>query len=354
MKQIIFVISITILFAACSRTIPLYTDDSFEPNLVISAILGPQMPIQVYVSKTALPTQLDSTIFIKDAKVQILENEQVVANLSLKYPEMLQEEYMNAWLEGLRPYYTADYQLLDGHTYTLKIEAMGKTITKEFSFPEKVSNVAVNFNGFPWAMIEENGWYNCNYDSTVTLTINDIPGKNYYMIDLFIKQPEFFWDSINGVLTDSVIVFEEQHLGLYSADIMNDIKGIMVQIPYISAEYSAGNSFYFAYSYLYSDALFNQSVLTFNNYLHLYQYLKENQDLVIYYRLITVSEDLFNYYISEEKVFNTEDNPFVEPVNLYSNIESTEDYGLIATYNYHFDSIVIPFSNIEIFEDFEK
>jgi hypothetical protein len=311
------------------KDIELYNSDNFKPNLVVTALLGPSDEIKVYVSKTALPALLDTNVFIKDAKVQILENETVVSELSLTYPEI---DTFNEYQPLIRPYYSSDYKLLDGHKYTVRVEALNKTITKEVTFPEKVNLLSIkipdNFLNLDYI---DGNLYTYYFDTTINIIIDDPITTNYYMPDFYANIPYYYLDQ-NGEPTDSLI-FKKTRC-FWQFDEVNEVQYVYGTYPYETEDHWLGCS-------IISDVNFNG--LQYNIKLNLQGYVtvREGEDIKLYCKLVTISEDLNRFFVSAEKAENSQGNPFVEPVNLYSNIESDEDYGLITGYNYTIDSIII-------------
>ncbi len=331
MKTIVYISVIMLLLAGCSKTIPLYNDDSFEPNLVVSAFLAPGDSIRVIVTKTEKPAQLDSNVFIHDAKVQIIENGQVVANLH-------ENTDIYAALDNLKHYaYTSDYQLLEGHTYTVKVQALGKTITKDVTFPPKVeisSIITPQNNDFINFLTQDfDTLWGIYFDTTFTITFDDPPEQeNYYMFDFMVSYPIIGYDSTY------TSAFAEGYFQIpiefYFSVFDENFKYITGTLPYYADRYFS--------CIILPDAEFNGNTFSVKVSINGQTMAFDGDSLKIYCKLITISKDLFKYYVSEEKARNTAGNPFVEPVNLYSNIESEEDFGIITGYNYTIDSVTIP------------
>jgi hypothetical protein len=306
----------------------LYNQSNFKPNLDVTALLCPNEVANVYVSKTAPPEQLDSTVIISDAKVQLLENEAVVSDLSYY-------EYSH-FLDVCRPFYSSDFIMQEGHQYTLKVEALGKTITKEVSFPEKVriSSIEVPENCIVADIVDTDEVYSeYHIDTSIYITIDDPQGENYYMIDFSISNYSFGYNNTTGEI-DTLFQKLPTHCDWYFDDDFADIKYVFGTFPYSIDNMWNG-------SYIIPDINFNGHQYRFKVKFYAFFGMPKDSSATLYYKLITISKDLYRYYVSAQKSQYSQDNPFVEPVNLYSNIESDEDYGLITGYNYTIDSIII-------------
>ena len=341
MKNIITALIITVSLTACTKIIDIYNNDDFEPDLVVSSITAPGDKFKVVVSKTALPRQLDTTSYITNAVVQLYEDDILLENLQIVYPEP-EEQYepvdsffniFEAFENFKPPYYQSEYTAEDGHNYTIKVEAIDETVLKTFSFPDKVSSIDIALDDIEIEPIEngemENGYFYFGGNAVANIIINDPPGKNYYMIDFFNYSYIFHFDTINHVLTDSII--GQQELTLYWS--FNDE---LSDIQYVSGDFPSGRGS----GYILNDELFSEQSFSIQPELFIHGEAAADQDIVIYYNIITISEDLFRYYASKEKTNASDGNPLVEPVNLYSNIDGG-NYGLITGYNVHTDSLII-------------
>ncbi len=314
-------LSIIILLSGCFKNIDIYDDEIFEPVLIVNSIVGPDAPFIVQVSKTSVPKQLDSSVFVLDAKVQVFENDQLLGTLSL-----------SGWIFG--KVYMSDFDAKEGHTYTIKVEALDKTIKKEVALPEKVSSVNISFSDTLLDIYSsENSFVNFSCDSKLNITIDDPSGKNYYMFDFYSYSYGFLYDEINDIVTDSILETHKEYYSIYFKEEFTDIQYVQGRIPYL---------FSYEDSPILNDDIFSEQSFTFQPNLWFGGTINpsEENELVLYYRVFTISEDLFNYYVTVDKAQRAEGNPFVEPVNIYSNIENS--YGIITGFNYHLDSIIIP------------
>ena len=335
MKKILQLSILIVLLSGCFKNIDIFDDSNFETHLVVNSITSPDNHFKVYVSRTAIPKQLDSTVFVLDAKVEVYENNQLIETLEHYYPAPPQ-----MWWTLNRPYYTSDFIAQDGHTYTIKIEALGKTVEKEFSFPEKVKTVDISVTNKEFELNPyDNGYFYYWLENDLNITINDPAGKNYYMIDFYAHEHGFYLDTIvesGDTLifpTDSVISLYTYYHDWYFNDDLSDIQNITGGMPDREDGYS--------YAYILNDELFSEQSYNIQGLLSFYGDFKEGDDIWLYYRVITISEDLFNFFVTAQKAQMTQGNPFVEPVNVYSNIEG-DNYGLITGINVYIDSLIVP------------
>lgn len=321
MKKIIIIISVAILFSGCYKDILLYGDEDFEKTLVINSFTRPGDIFVVNVTQTGKPRQLDSTIFIKDANVAIYEGDNLVGYLTNYQSE----------------YYFSDFVAEDNHEYTVKVKYKDMEATGEIIFPKTPPNIDVNLEpiGFNVELYDlENGYYQFYSDYKMNVSIDDIAGKQFYMLYFYTKNPSFVYDTVTWMPTDTIFEYRNDEVYYYFDDLVSDIQYISAPIP--------TNVFYTEfsnYTYVFNDELFDESTFSFSADVWISNTIKpeDADNLKLYYNVINISEDLFSYYVSKNKYDMTNGNPFVEPVNIFSNVVG--GYGLVTGYNQISDSI---------------
>ena len=329
------IIKTLILFAAiifissCYKDLDVYNSDDFQSHLVVNAIVCADSTINVTVLKSVIPGQLDSTIGIDSAIVKVFEDGQYKGTLKrVDIPVMLD---INAL-----PFYYSDFPARVGHTYTIEVEALGQKATAELSLPEKVSTVELTPQEYDYIDTFDigNGYVNFWADFPLKITINDPVGKNYYMIAIYSKNYAFLVDTLTWQPTDSIVNTNNEYGGVYFYDLFNEVQYVSTPLPFETQSWGMS-------TIIFNDELFSEQSFTATLTANIGGTVKKDaQTMTMYYQVITISEDLFNYYTSTNKYNMTEGNPFVEPVNIFSNVQG--GIGIVAGYNIYLDSIEIP------------
>lgn len=318
-----------VFISSCYKDIDIYNSDDFQSHLVVNAIVGADSIIKVTVLKSAIPGQLDSTIGIDSAIVKVFEDGQYKGTLArADVPVMLD---INAL-----PFYYSDFPAREGHIYTIEVEALGQKATAELSFPQKVSTVELSPQQYDYMDTSNigNGYIDFWADFPLKITINDPAGKNYYMIAIYTKGYGFLVDTLTWQITDSIMSTHIKYGGVYFYDLFNGAQYVSATLPFENQSWRMG-------TIIFNDELFSEQSFTATPTANIEGTVKKDaQTMTMYYQVITISEDLFNYYTSTNKYNMTEGNPFVEPVNIFSNVQG--GIGIVAGYNIYLDSIEIP------------
>jgi len=332
MKKITIIYLVLIsLFASCKRDIELYNTDDFEPELVVNSTLVNDQYIYVLVSKTGVPLQLDSTIFIKDAIVEIYEND--ILKETLPFYEMYSDTLDRSFYNHT-PHYKSSFKINSENTYTVVVKAMNKTVTKDVIFPAEATNTEVEFSDLYLqdTFNLENGYMYCQFSFSSRITINDNDGKDYYFIALYSKNYSFDFDTITFEYGDTITDTSLYYTSVYDDNELVDIQSVWCN--FVIDQTSIGGK-------IYNDVLFSGQSYNINSgdgYLG--TTIEVGEAVKIYYQTFTLSEDLFKYFVSEQKNYSSIGNPFVEPVNIYSNLNNA--LGIISGINSTVDSVIIP------------
>ncbi|MEA3450285.1 MAG: hypothetical protein U9Q83_00110, partial [Bacteroidota bacterium] len=81
MKKNIILFFAIIMSFACHKDYNIYNESDFEAKIVLHSFASPDSILRVFVTKTVVPEQLDTNIFIKNAIVELYENDVFVENL---------------------------------------------------------------------------------------------------------------------------------------------------------------------------------------------------------------------------------------------------------------------------------
>jgi len=309
MKTIILLELITILIlSACEKTVTVNVPKK-EPRLVISAWLNKSKAIEVKVSQSfhilETPnriTQGQQEFMVKDAKPVIFENNISIDTLVYDQQEFIYKSPRNVKIRA-------------GYTYSIKVTAPGfKEVTAPTNVPvqstiaglTRVKNARKNSDG------EE--------QDDVIIKLDDPAGVNYYLVRLFpasysSNNPEFPIDCVSS--TD-----KDLEAGSEDGDPM-------------------GNSCLDGNSLLMKDVNFNgrQKQLKVSVASYMLNDIKYSSRPPSrpYVKVYQVTEEYFKYIKSLSAYQNSSDNPFAEPVNVYTNIAN--GYGIFSANTVAVDTI---------------
>lgn len=242
-----------------------------QPLLVINSFINPDSVFKVSVAKSRAFLALPEYPFITDATVTIFESGNSVAELFHAH-------------DGF--YRAINHKPEIGATYELRVSAEGFMVTATAAIPSpiKIDSIAVKE-----ATIDR------LTETKLTLYFQDPPGEdNYYQLLLFRLRS---FTEIDTVLSN--YGFASSDAVLRKPDDFEDK------------------------SYYYDDAYFDDALFDGDFYdldISFYKISEPRKFFVVV--LLTTSESYYNFRKSVEQQNATEDNPFAEPVPVYTNIEN--------------------------------
>ncbi len=288
MKKIIYLI---LILTSCTKSIPLELNE-IEQQLVVNALISPENNIEVFINTTF--SILDTNISNINPRVQLFENNTLVADLQ----------------QNINEIYQIDYTLSSSKQYRIEVtdSFFGSCIAID-TIPEKVLIDDATF--FLPAGFDDYGYP--YYETTIKFADpKNIP--NYYEIIIF--------NGSSSSVPDSYIT----ELVTSNESIINE-----------------GNQDYLPNSLFFSDILFDGSTFELKiKFLSGYQMLGENiyvpdSDYYIILRSISYTYYLYRKYWTRHSHNQTVSNDLLgmlfngEPVDAYTNIEN--GYGIFAGYN---------------------
>ncbi len=327
MKKIIFPLILVMLLAACHKDIEIFNPKKFKPKLVVFAYAKADSTLNIILGKTQIPGYLDSSDFISNAQISLLNNSQTVATFT---PSLYQiPENKGIELHTI-PYFYSNFKLSPEQAYTLKISYNNQIYSAQTFIPSKISaNASIadfsttNNNNIIYKksklLIPKSGTFTC----FLNIYFNDPPSQNdYYLVSVYFKNYYLASDSLNP---DSLIQFLD-----------------FPRIKLITTYNSPSDFFITPYPFDFNNVLSNRSVLVFSDYninnkkVHLQLRLSSNfisltDTLKFHIFIAHLSYDMFlflkKYYLySQNQTLSS--MGLVEPVNLYSNIPNA--YGVFA------------------------
>ncbi len=304
MKNIIIYLLVSLVLFSCEKTIQIDIPDNGR-KLVVNSFFGADSVLMVSLTESRYI--LDNKYNfdkIADAEIRLYEGD--------KYIESLQMQEDST--------YFGNYILKANNIYKIEVNS-GEfpQLTAESLLPEKTEILELSAENTK----DEEG-----YDALgFTLTFKDNPEEdNYYFVEVYQRYVDHYTDYETG--NDTVYVYYDQ-IYLYSFD------------PNTLDEWGLGEGL------LLNDELFNgeKYSLKFFGYGGYYAYEYDEygnpventeSDVSFYVYLKSVSKEFYLYYKSLAKHFEAQDEFFMEPVQVYNNIEN--GFGVFAGYSEDLDS----------------
>lgn len=292
MKSVLRGLPLLFALSACEQVIepdlPEHT-----PRLVLQAFFTPDSTWVAFVGRSVgiLEAMPEREMSVADATVELLKEGRVIDRL-----EFFQEERVYLWEKGA---------LQAGESYSLRVAAPGfAPIQATDAIPRPVPTAIASHRTHTSSRAESR-----IKDLSIKLEIQDPPGEtNYYQIRMYHHIPR-----------SSFFSSERYYQGPFST-----------QDPSIAADNSDDDSFIegeaFFIAPFFKDALFDGQThaIELDNY-------NVAEHTRVYVQVLYVSETYYEYLRSAKLHESTQDNPFAEPLSVYSNVEN--GYGIFAGYS---------------------
>ena len=305
MKKLLVILLIMIAVSACEKIIDIDLPER-ELHIVINGMINRDSLISVQVSKSKGILDNSAISYLPGAVVKLYGNDEFIENL--KYTEN------GIFISKIQPY--------DEIRYTIDAE-----------YPDLVSVAAstqipahpfiVSIDTFTEISIPDNDYGMGEIDTHYKIKIRDDDNsKNFYFLALsHVIADEGFDD-------DPYVGEEYEFFTDYDSD---DI---------IFQSGNEGFSFYNIDGRVFSDEYFNGTEYTID--ISVEDYYDEYTGMNIYSKdyiyLFSISKEFYLYVISYNMNNMSIDNPFAQPVQVYSNVEN--GLGIFGGYNIVVDSVV--------------
>lgn len=291
-----------LLCVACEEPISLDIE-SVAPQVVVNGTFTPNHPFQFTLSKNKDLLSTDSTEFIANAKVQILDDQGKLLK-KLVYQE-----------KATVPYYEfAGFHPQAQKVYQLAIEIPGyPMIYAKSSAPRSVPIQSIQTEEI--TRDSSTSLYFLNINTTI---LDQQGEQNYYHLQLYYQQIGSR-SSTSGLVNkpDSFIPIPIRNTNSENSTIVADINK---------------NGVLFTDDQLDGMPLNMQFQTVLDR-----EYTGENPQIIG--ELRTVSKDYYLYYTSLTRQLENKDRPFAEPVIVFNNIEN--GLGIFAGFNHHRDSVFL-------------
>ena len=296
LKNTGILILLAVLLFACEKTIKIEIPDNGR-RLVVNSFFGQDsvMKINLTKSKYILDGSSDYSPVL-NAKITL-------------YEEGVRIEELTDLLDGN---YIGHYKLKNDVDYKVEVTAEGFPLASaENSIPGKTEILNID----AYETMDMYGWPEYNFKLTFK---DDVNAENYYFIQVMERR------YVTYTLDDGsdTTFIEDNRLYLQSDDPI-----------------AFSDDWYLEEGVIFNDEVINGKEYTIwfkgNSY-----YYDNNESRSVYYIIFkTVSKEFYRYYISLAKHMNAQGEIFMEPVQVYTNIEN--GFGIFAGYSADVDSVII-------------
>jgi hypothetical protein len=322
MKNYIVISLLLLVIVSCTKTIE-FDDEGFANQLVVTSIISPGNHFQAYLTQ--------SNSILEDQK----PNPRAEGSLELYENGILIKEFstqLGAFSDSLVDFKT-------GKTYRIVVNSRGKKLETETTIPE----AAVLVSADTVSVKNEYG----QREFIFKLTIKDVPGEDYYRI-VVMKESLTASDYITQENQKKTAYYlDRAQYSLQSDDPV--FKSVYNNFGDDLINYGPNNDYF-----IFPDDYFQGKDYTLQfrtaQYGYFYYGYPYSGNRVIYDRytihLQHLSKDFYQYLKYLKLYEHYRDNPFAEPVPVYSNVKNGA--GIFAGFNddtkIEFEKIYIPFS----------
>lgn len=298
MKKLLYSIIIVISFVSCENMQTVIDVDlpPHEPKLVVNSVNEVGEKWKAYVSVSQAPLSTTKFVFLSDAKVLLMDNQNVVDTLNYnasknRYEsDLIVQQGTNLNIRVSHPMYNP----LDASLYPFQ-----KVMLKSVGELQSVTND----------------------NTSLKFTIDDPQSANYYMINL---KAYYSQDDVD------------------TSDIWDNYYSEKEKIYFDSDDPSLNQGQFSRGKVLFDDKLFDGTTKEFSIFFNSYYVIEADSILL---NLWSVDYAFYNYFTTKITQSNTGDNPIFnsEPVNVYNSFldgnDEIQGYGVFAVSSR--DSVII-------------
>ncbi|WP_075602302.1 DUF4249 domain-containing protein [Saccharicrinis aurantiacus] len=315
-KKLIVIIFV-IAFLSCEKTID-YDGSQFGNFMVLNANLNADSLISCGISSSTNLSEPYKFIVIQNAEVKLYKDKEFVTNMVF----VDESEYVPDGNEGAQDYYGVDYSVskyipedevyaIKGAEYTIEVQDKSFapiSASTHILEPANAEIVSVDIS-------EDEDYYGWSSSYLkMKIKVHDFSGEDYYRI--VINSPVIIYNYETG---ETLLSLQKRpYSGYLESDdpVLNFNKiseNEFEDVPYNS--YGIFNDFLFdGDSYILSLQLYNESS-------GLSEVDKQMYLEGIEVDIQKITKGLYRYYKSVDESTYYGDNPFSEPVKIYSNVE---------------------------------
>ena len=316
-KNIILYFFISLLFlSSCVKYIDLPQTDEEQKN-VINGVLVADSTAKIVITKTS-PIEVNTEVkYIDTANVKIYGND--------IFLEQLQCTEAGTYL--------SDLSIKRDSVYSVKV-SIGREIyeVKNIQVPEKPAEKLV----FQDVQLIGDSSYVDNpylYKYRFKLTINDGAGEDYYGFAAYTFIPQPKYDTVGNITGVQI--------SKYSFDFSTESKHyfLVFNFPgYFLKALTMNDLFFNGENY---EDIFTTDVISFDTTNHQIPSSLIPDSVKVFVQYIKFDESCYKFFSSLEHYYQVKDNPFIEPVNIYSNVQG-DAIGVIGAMTMTADTITVP------------
>lgn len=278
-------IFLLLLFLSCETVVDVELP-KHEPMIVVNSIGNPDEPWELNLSLSKGILNEGKIEILNKAKVEILENGNPISSF-------------NHYSDGI--YKSTGAKPKTNVNYELRVSNDGfETVTSSCKIPEPIGIESVTVDTIDTQWEDEK-------ELEITISFTDVPNiENFYSFSMFRIST---WEGRTDV---SSMYFSSNDLLIRDEDRILD----------------EGRKYYG------EEAFFDDTILDGKNYkLKVYVYFHNRSDGKINYEIVlsSLTKEYYKYLETRDAQIRTGDNPFAEPVIIYSNIEN--GLGIFAGYS---------------------
>ena len=333
----IFLLLIIVAASSCEKTIE-FDAQMIKPKIVINGYVVPQQGIYLKVEKSrSILFQDDYFEAISDAKVLLYENNVLLKQLDYKSVVDTFSKYLEYNVEKKIPFENGHYSdhtvtIKPGATYKLEVSREGfDPVLCETTVPEPVdiSDFTVDYE-----KLKKTSEYGPKYSINMSLRINDnADDENFYNLNVYDR---------NGIELGYLRVTNNGYGGYGGSPYGNSGEQpefsqtdtivetySNYQTQWFSSDpiFTGGDALDALDNYVFTNGLFTDELMNGKNYkfsfgkMGNYEIHKETGEYIkINIVLDNLSKSLYLYYRSREEHSYAKEDPFAEPVPVFSNI----------------------------------
>lgn len=301
MKKVILLLTLFALNLSCEKEIELNAEEQ-QPRIVVNCTFNETDTVKVELSESRSLLESPILPLIEDADLRLYRQDGTEIGAFTYSPSIYTNTHYSLAADELEP----------GNTYTIKAnKSTFESVEASSYIPSKIIINAIDTTT------------NIPQQNEMKFTVNfsdNAAEKNYY------------------ILSSTVVV--------YTIEDMDDTLILFKSVGMSTKEFIAANGnqepdgTIYGAQFVFTDELFNGENFSFD-YQQELNYPGEFEDVESYceVRIQNVSEDFYKYQRSLAVYQSTENSPFAEPVQVYTNVKN--GFGLFAGYSQSTRRIVL-------------
>ena len=298
-KTIIYLTFLIFLFQSCEKIIDDFEFKERKTKIVLNGILKKDSLLTLHISKSIPAHSPDTIMPLKEASVKLYESGKFIENL------LFDENGFYKTSNFITPSTSNEYKI--------RVEAKGlETVEATTHYPELPQVISIDTS-------YHQADYEYGYLNSLEIKIqfrDNSKASNYYMVELFYYGNVYYDDYFNEIY-DTVSTY-------INPFIISDDE--IIEIEYNGSDYWQSAPEWEAYGtkLIFSDKLINGKTHTLKLNIDPYNFYMDssNSKNILYVNFHNVGKDYYEYMIRRAMVNDTENNPLVEPVTLYTNVKN--------------------------------